>query len=161
MLLDVDEIKVEQNVADEWGIYRVYKKSGNTQPRKFLLFSCTERQEALYYADRIASVLPKVMFRGERFSTPYNLSDGQEGENPSETAAEKVISPNTTSNTKPKPKQYPRVTGAGDIIKIQVNKGATDEQIIEELLPLYKATGRPHDNAVDTIKASIYTVRNS
>ena len=160
MLLGVDEIKVLSTVADEWGIYRLYTNEGDL--RRFLLLTCTARQEACYYAERIAAVLRKK-YRGASFDRPRPVQleeseDSNDGNQP-EIAVPASDQPSPSIDP-PKPPRCKKVMGVGKRIREYFKDGKTDAAIIELLLPDYLAVGRTEEDARWTIDVSLTNAKD-
>jgi hypothetical protein len=157
MIIGIDEIKVYQSWSDEWGVYRVYKEQGNL--RRFLMFPCSTRQEACYYAERIAKLLRK-RYPGEHFeSLPKPpSSDKPESGSSSEEISEQTRAEQPDDPAK-KPSRRKKVMGVGKLIRQCILEGLTDDQIVDALLPKYLETGRDEKDARWTIRVSIDNVR--
>ena len=161
MILGISAIQVFHTFSDEWGVYRIDRVEN--QDRKFHMFPCTEREEALFYGQAIAKRLG-VPYRGARVDTLPVPKTDTGTDNPvivEEGLAELAESANTPPTTPPsKPPRFKKVMGVAKIIQECMNNGLSDEEITTRLLSRYLETGRDEKDARWTISVSIDNIKS-
>jgi len=114
VLQDVKELLVDKNLVDEWSIYKVTK----INKQKFLLFSFSDREEAVKKGKALARVLN------------LNL---------------KVVGGVSPTITRPVKKH--RVSGVTALCRQFFSEGKTTAEVEDSLVKKYKDAGYSHKEA--------------
>jgi len=162
MLKGIKRILTKLTIGDEYGVYRETEEK-----HQYLLFVCTNRTETINRGKALAKLLnlkfqnwiPELtdeQQKAEDSNAEQGVTDVEEYEPKHEPSYEgfKELWP----GKEPRPK---KVMGVSKLCRQYLAEQKTDEQIVENILPLYLAVGRRKEDAISAIQYILSDVKRN